>query len=70
MEKNNNFIKILAPYIKDNLWIALSPDRKKVVGKGETVLEALKEAKEKKVKNPSIIKATQNPAIFIGVDNN
>lgn len=57
MEKSYNLTKVLLPYAKKRLWVALSPDRKKVVGSGKTPKEALNEARGKKVKRPTMIQA-------------
>ncbi len=57
MDKSNDLTKILLPYAKKNLWVALSPDRKKVVGSGKTPKEALKEAEKKRVERPTLLQA-------------
>lgn len=63
--KNSDLTKILSPYTKDKLWVVLSSDRKKVVGKGATLKEALREAKSKKVRNPVAIKAIPDSSGFV-----
>ena len=65
MKKTNNLTKILLPYTKDRLWVALSPDRKKVVGSGKTPKEALEEAKEKKVERPTLLQAIPDYSGFV-----
>ena len=65
MEKSNDLTKILLPYAKKNLWVALSVDRKKVVGSGKTPREALKEAEEKKVERPTLIQAIPDYSGFV-----
>lgn len=70
MQKTDNIYKLIAPYIGENLWLALTSDKTKIVGKGETLVKALEEAQRKKVKNPSVIKAMSHPAHFIGADRN
>jgi len=57
MEKGHNLTKILSSYSKERLWVALSPDKKRVVGKGKTPKEALDMALKKKIKEPSVIQA-------------
>lgn len=37
-------------------WVAISPDEKRVLGSGETLVEAASQAKKKRVKNPIIAK--------------
>jgi len=65
MEKSNDLSKILLPYAKKNLWVALSVDRKRVVGSGKTPKEALKEAKEKKVERPTLLQAIPDYSGFV-----
>ena len=65
MEKYYNLAKILAPYTKDKLWVALSEDRTKVVGRGKRLSEALEEARRNNVENPTVIKAIPDYANFI-----
>jgi len=48
-KKNYNLGKLLKPYA--NKWVALSPDRKKVIAKGET----LKELAEKVTKVDAVL---------------
>ncbi len=49
--------KILKPYAKKKLWVALSDNRKVVAGSGKTPLEAIIEAKKKNVKEPAVLQA-------------
>ncbi len=65
MKKSRNLTKILLPYAKDRLWVALSPDRKKVVGSGKTPKEALEETKEKRVERPILLQAIPDYSGFI-----
>ena len=69
MEKSNDLTKILLPYAKKNLWVALSEDRKKVVGSGKTPKEALKEAKEKKIERPILLQAIPDYSGFVPFTN-
>jgi len=57
MEKSYDLTRILFPYAQEKLWVALSPDRKKVVGSGKTPKEALEKAKEKRVEKPTLLQA-------------
>ena len=68
--RKNTFTKLINPYAKKGLWVALSSDRKKVVGKGKTVEEALREAEKKNIKNPALIKAAPIGSGFIGFFGN
>lgn len=65
MIKSYDLTKILLPYTEKKLWVALSPDRKKVVGSGETPKEALKGAKEKKVERPTLLQAIPDYSGFV-----
>lgn len=65
MKKSHNLAKILAKYGDQELWVALSEDRKKVVGKGVTLKEALDEARRNNAENPSVIKALPDYSNFI-----
>jgi len=49
--------KILKPYAKNRLWVALSDDRKSVMGSGRTPLKAIANAKERGVKEPAVLRA-------------
>ena len=65
MEKAYNLAKILDPYTKDRLWVALNSERTEVVGKGKYLNEALEEARKNKVENPVVIKAIPDYSNFI-----
>jgi hypothetical protein len=65
MIKADNLATILAPYIKDRLWVALDSERTKVVGKGKHLNEALEEARRNNIENPTVIKAIPDYANFI-----
>lgn len=68
--KKKDFSKLISPYVSQNIWLALSADEKRIVGKGKTLIEALKDAKRNKEEKPTIIKATPQPANFIGITQN
>jgi len=55
--------KILEPYSDE--WVALSEDEKRVVGSGETIKEALKEAKESGVDTPIITKVPKEYGSYV-----
>ncbi len=57
--------KVLKPYIKDRLWVALCPDYKDVAGVGKTPKEALEAAKIKKVENSILIQAVPDYSGYI-----
>lgn len=65
MEKSYNLTKILLPYTKNKLWVALSPDRKKVVGSGKTPKEALEKARGKKIERPTLLQAIPDYSGFV-----
>ncbi len=65
MEKSHNLTKILYPYAQKRFWVALSPDRKKVVGSGKTPKEALEKAKEKRVDKPTLLQAIPDYSGFV-----
>ena len=63
--QNNNLVKILAPYTKDNLWVVLTSDKTKVIGKGTTLKEALGDAKKANSNNAIVMKAIPDSSGFI-----
>ena len=65
MEKSYNLTKILLPYTRNKLWVALSPDRKKVVGSGKTPKEALEKAKEREIEKPTLLQAISDYSGFV-----
>ena len=48
----------------DRLWVALYPNYKRAAGVGKTPKEALEQAKNKKIKNPILIKAIPDYSRF------
>lgn len=66
MKKTNkiNLIKLLKPYTKDKLWVALYPDYSKVAGTGKDPKEAFENA-NKKVENPILIQAIPSYEGFV-----
>lgn len=68
MEKSYNLTKLLLPYAKERLWVALSPDKKRVVGKGKNLTEALEEAKKNNVEKPTFIQAIPDYSGFAPLD--
>ncbi len=65
MKKSYDLTKILLPYAEKKLWVALSPDRKKVIGSGRNPKEALEEAKESKVEKPTLLQAMPDYSGFV-----
>jgi len=65
MEKAIDLTKVLKPYTKKKLWVALSKDYKEVVGKGKTPKEALLEALKKEVESPTLIQALPDYSGFV-----
>lgn len=63
--KTVDLTKILLPYARKKLWVALSPERYKVVGKGKDPKEALNEAKKKKVQSPILLQALSDYSGFV-----
>lgn len=55
--KKIDLSKILLPYVKKKLWIALNPEADRVVGRGKNPKEALDEAKKADIKSPIIFQA-------------
>ena len=66
--KEINLTKILKPYEKDRLWVALYPDCSKVAGVGKTFSEALNNAKSKNIGKPVLIKAAADYLDFAPKD--
>ncbi len=64
-ERRIDLTKILKPYVKDNLWVALSPNYSKVVATGKDALKVIESAKNKNIKNPVMIKATEDYSSFV-----
>lgn len=56
--------KIIATYT--NKWIALTPDNKKVVASGETLVQVLNISRKKGIENPSVMKVPKIEASFVG----
>lgn len=56
--------KILKPYIKESLWVALDDNHEKVVGSGKTIKEAIDESRGNGNTNPFILKAQENYSGF------
>ncbi len=65
MEKSYNLTKILLPYAKNKLWVALSPDRKKVVGSGKSPKEAMEKAQKEGVERPTLLQAIPDYSGFV-----
>ena len=67
MKKNStiDLSKILKPYIKDRLWVALYPNYKDIAGFGKTPKEALEKAKSKKIKNSILIQAVPDYSGYV-----
>jgi len=59
-----DFTKIYQNY--KGLWVALSSDEKKVLGKGKTVKTAVKQAREKGVKVPYLFKVPTKLLPYVG----
>ncbi|MBU4292902.1 MAG: hypothetical protein KJ770_02475 [Actinobacteria bacterium] len=57
--------KILKPYAKKKLWVALNSNYTKVGGYGSTPGEAFQKARENKIENPILIQALSNYSGFI-----
>lgn len=57
--------KILLPYAKERLWVALNPEGDEVVGSGKDPKKALEEAKKKKIKLPILIQAVPDYSGFV-----
>ncbi|OGY26710.1 MAG: hypothetical protein A2Z11_04305 [Candidatus Woykebacteria bacterium RBG_16_43_9] len=49
-----------------NLWLALTPDNKKLVAKGVTLEEALEAARKKGVQDPTLLKSTSQDNFYAG----
>ena len=64
-KKSLNLSKLILPYAARKLWIAFSPDNKKVVGSGKTIKEAIEKAKENQVERPTIIQAIPDYSGFV-----
>ena len=60
---NHELGEILAGY--KNKWVALSPDEKHAVGSGDTLKEAIQEAKINSVSSPIVTKVPQNYGTYI-----
>ena len=65
MRKQIDLTKILLPYTEKKLWVALSEEGDKVVGSGKDPKEALKEARQKKVKSPILLQAIPDYSGFV-----
>lgn len=63
--KKLNLTKILLPYAKKKLWVALSPKGDKVVGAGKDPGEALEGARKRKIRLPILIQALPDYSGFV-----
>ncbi|KKS15823.1 MAG: hypothetical protein UU71_C0013G0012 [Parcubacteria group bacterium GW2011_GWB1_41_6] len=63
--KKIDLTKILTPYAKKRLWVALAPKGDKIVGSGEGPKEALEKAKQKKIKSPILFQALPDYSGFV-----
>ena len=61
--KIKDLSKILKPY--HNEWVALSDDEKKVVGRGKTLNEAIKRAKQKGIDFPIVTKVPKEYGNYV-----
>ena len=65
MKPNTNLVELLAPYSEKRLWVALNEERTRVVGTGETAIEALKEAKRNNIAKPFLLRAIPDYSRFM-----
>jgi len=65
MKKRLNLTKILLPYVKKKLWVALSPEGDEVVGSGKDPKEALEKARKKKISLPILLQALPDYSGFV-----
>ncbi len=63
--KKVDLSKILLPYSKKKLWVALSSGENQVVGCGKNPKEALNEAKEKNIESPILLQALPDYSGFV-----
>lgn len=64
-EMNTNLRRVLAPYTKRKLWVALSSDMKKVEASGTSPKSVLTKAHKAGVEEPVIMRALPNYSGFI-----
>lgn len=63
--KEINLTKLIKPYAKDNIWLALNTIQNKVLATGKTVKEVIDNAKKVSKEKPVIMKAVQNYSKYI-----
>lgn len=63
--KKLDLTKILLPYAKKRLWVALSSKGDKVVTSGKDPIEALEKAKKKRARLPILIQAIPDYSGFV-----
>ncbi len=63
--KKIDLTKILKPYAKKKLWVALNSDHTKVVGVGTTAGAAFKDALKNNIERPILIQAISDYSGFI-----
>lgn len=65
MAENNNLADVLTGAAR-NCWLALSEDETRIVGKGDTIEEALQAARKNGVEDPTIIWSPKvwHPSIY------
>lgn len=64
-QKSPNLRKLLLPYAKQRLWLALSQDQRRVIGKGMTIREAVAAARRKRIRHPVLIQALRDYSGFV-----
>lgn len=57
MRKKVDLTKILLPYSKKKLWVALNSEENRVVGYGKNPQEALNKAKKENIESPILLQA-------------
>jgi len=65
---HTNLIQILKPFTKQRLWVALTPDLKKVGASGRSPKSALDKAYKAGIKEPIIMRAIPDYSGFISIN--
>jgi len=63
--KEIDLTKLIKPYTKDNLWLALNRSLDKVLATGKTMKEAIDNAKKYSCEKPVILQAADNYSAYI-----
>lgn len=63
--KEIDLTELIAPYVKENLWLAFNKSLNTVLATGKTMGEAVANAKKNSTEKPVIMQAVKNYSAYI-----